>query len=92
MEMANERRIQIHLKDYKNSKSTAFIGRMQGEEVRRKMELDKHDKDNGVVVNFIFPADTTSINPSFFLGLFFPSIKELNLEAFRKKYYFDFET
>ena len=65
--------------------STSFSGRSEGREVRKEHELDKKDGD-GCVYDVYIPRNTTSINPSFFLGLFYSSIKKLGMEKFKKKY------
>lgn len=72
------------------NQSTTFSGRPEGEAVREKLKLDSIDGNSeGVVV--IIPNDTTSFNPSFFLGLFYKSIKSLgSVDAFKKKFTFDF--
>lgn len=84
--------IKINLGDYKNSKATLFTGRPQGEEVRRKLDLDKIDKKKGVNVVFVIPEDVVSFNPSFYLGLLFPSYKTLKKEGFEKKYSFEIDS
>jgi hypothetical protein len=76
---------EFNLKEYRPSNSTSFIGRTQGEDVRKKLSLEELDNDDSEVVLRI-PADTTSFNPSFFLGLLYKSIKKLGMERFRKKY------
>ena len=79
------------LEIYRGKKSTTFTGRPQGEQVRLKMNLNELDIDSKEYV-IVFPANTTSINPSFYLGLFFNSVKNLNgLECFKQKYQFEFE-
>ncbi len=80
----------INLSKYKSSKSSLYTGRPQGESARKELDLDKVDQTEGKV-SVKIPANTSSINPSFFLGLFFPSIKTLGLEAFEKKYCFILE-
>ncbi|SDL72189.1 hypothetical protein SAMN04488034_10917 [Salinimicrobium catena] len=80
----------IDLGKYKSFKSSLFTGRPQGEAARKEMNLDDLDKQDQLVVVKI-PAGTSSINPSFFLGLFFPSIKYLGLKKFEEKYSFAFE-
>ena len=77
-------------KEYRGGvKSTTFSGRAEGEEVRSKLDLDTIDRQPDHVVVKL-PDDTTSFNPSFFLGLFFKSIKYLkSVEAFKQKYSFD---
>jgi hypothetical protein len=81
--------IRIDLGNYKNNSSTVFTGRPQGKEVREKIGLDKIDKDNNKAAIFVVPEDTTSINPSFYLGLLYDSFKKLGIEGFKKKYSFN---
>jgi len=80
----------IDLGQYKSVKSTLFTGRPQGKLVRQKLKLDEVDQSDSNI-DVIIPAGTSSINPSFFLGLFFPSIKTLGFEKFRIKYNFKFQ-
>ena len=65
--------------------STSFSGRPEGEAVRKQLKLAKLDKDNNYYV-VMMPADTTTFNPSFYLGLFFESIKSLGMAEFKRKY------
>ena len=67
------------------SDSTSFSGRPEGEDVRKKLKFDKLDKDHYKYV-IIMPPDTTTFNPSFYLGLLFESIKTLGMEKFKEKY------
>lgn len=80
-------RLEIHLtRDHRGYGSTLFTGRQEGKRVRVELGLDAKDSDNYEYAVFI-PKGTTSINASFFLGLFFPSIKHLNsIDLFKKKY------
>ncbi|MFV8379319.1 hypothetical protein [Flavobacterium sp. LB3R33] len=80
-------KITIELSKYKNSKSSIFTGRPQGEEVRKILDLDELDKSENEV-EFVIPDDTLSFNPSFYLGLLFPSYKKLKPEGFDLKYSF----
>lgn len=80
----------IDLGKYKSPKSSLFTGRPQGESVRKETKLDVLDQ-NEEKITVKIPAGTSSINPSFFLGLFFPSIKNLGLKKFEEKYTFTFE-
>lgn len=66
-------------------KSTTFSGRSEGKDVRSNLRLDSID-NNGKEYVIEMPSDTTSFNPSFFLGLFFESIKRLGIEGFKDKY------
>lgn len=81
----------INLAGYKGNRSSVFAGRPQGEEVRKELKLDKEDLLQNEV-EFIIPSDTTSFNPSFYLGLLFDSIKKLGADNFGKKYKFSFES
>ena len=77
----------IELSKYKSPKSLIFTGRPQGEEVRKLLNLDELDKLKDTVV-FVIPDDTISFNPSFYLGLLFPSYQNLGIEQFDRKYSF----
>ena len=66
--------------------STLFTGRPEGRKVRKELHLDDKDRDNNYY-NVFIPSGTTSINASFFLGLFFNSIEFLgSVDNFNKKY------
>ncbi|WP_432712709.1 hypothetical protein [Pedobacter sp.] len=86
MEMAK-----FNLKEYRPPNSFAFIGRTQGELARKNLNLDSLDKTKESI-ELIVPKDTTSFNPSFFLGLLYNSISKLGVSDFRKKYSFVYET
>jgi len=76
----------IDLLPYRGANSTTFTGRPQGEDVRSILKLNDFDKDVDPIIIEI-PIGTTSFNPSFYLGLFFESIKTLGgIEQFQKKY------
>ena len=81
----------ISLAQFRGNKSTLFTGRPQGEEARKKLKLDEFDKID-VEVELLIPDDTTSFNPSFYLGLLFDSIKKLGVENFSKKYHLVLES
>lgn len=70
----------------KNS-SKVLSGRNDGYEARKRLEIDRLDGDNTSVTVSI-STQVYSINPSFFLGLFGNSIKELGEIRFREKYKF----
>ena len=77
-------------KEYRGgNKSTTFSGRSEGADVRKKLELDSiEDSDNQITVKI--PNYTTSFNPSFFLGLFYESVKKCGtVDAFKSKFTFD---
>lgn len=83
-------RIDLTEKDRGGAVSTSFSGRSEGRAVRKVHELDKKDGDCCVYDVYI-PRNTTSINPSFFLGLFYSSIKKMGIEKFKKKYVFCYD-
>lgn len=68
--------------------STSYAGRNEGKLVREKLGLTDIDKD-GLDYSVTIPEDTTSFNPSFYLGLFYDSIKTLSWDVFAQKYKFD---
>lgn len=77
-------------KDRGGSVSTSFSGRTEGRTVRKLHNVDKMDSDdNNYYIKM--PQDTSSFNPSFFLGLFFPSIKQMGMDKFKKKYEFFYD-
>lgn len=82
----------INLSQYRPKNSQSFSGRPQGEEVRLKLNLNDLDEKENEEVEIIIPSDTTSFNPSFFLGMLYDSIEKLGLENFRKKYHIIIET
>lgn len=67
--------------------SSSFSGRPEGERVRKSFALDEKDLDNNEYIIDI-PSGTSAFNPSFFLGLLFPSIQNLGLKQFLSKYKF----
>lgn len=84
--------MKIELKNYRPPNSTSFSGRPQGVEARTKIKISELDQKEIEEVEFIIPGDTTSFNPSFFLGLLYDSIKKLGFERFNKKYHLIIET
>jgi hypothetical protein len=68
--------------------SEVITGRDCGEEFRRRFQLDRLDTSEGEVVVSIPPA-VVSVNTSFFLGLFGPSVRRLGPEGFLSKYKFE---
>ena len=72
-----------------SSRGTAFAGRPEGQQVREVLKLKTLDADV-YLYSIVLPDDTTSFNPSFYLGLFYESIKKLGWEKFQEKYQFDY--
>ena len=75
----------IKIDKFRGKNSTTFTGRPQGKQARKELDLDKLDNSEDSYVIEI-PTGTTSFNPSFFLGLFYDSIKKLTPEKFQNKY------
>ena len=87
MENSNKK---IQLKpEYRGKNSSLFTGRPEGKFVRNELRLnDKYTDEYNY--NVFIPSGTTSINASFFLGLFFESIKKMgSLSSFKRKYIID---
>lgn len=82
--------IQFDMLKYRGVNSTVYTGRPQGEGVRKELCLDRLDKSDSII-KFSFPKDTTTITPSFFLGLLYSSIKSIGFEKYKKKYLFEFD-
>ena len=78
----------INLLKYRGNESSLFTGRPQGEAARADLNLNKNDKEKKTIA-FIIPKETTSFNPSFYLGLLFESIKYFGFEEFEKYYTFE---
>lgn len=78
----------IDLSNHRKGNSKVFSGREEGKSVRQKLNLDKTDslEEKTIVV---FPSDTISLNSSFFLGVFGPSIRTLGEKKFKEIYTFD---
>jgi hypothetical protein len=86
--MKMERR--INLLKYRGSQSSLFTGRPQGEDARKEQKLDELDKTDDKVI-IVIPEGTTSLNPSFYLGLLYKSIKNLGINKFEEKFKFEIE-
>lgn len=71
---------------HRGNGSYTFTGRPQGNEVREELGFNKFDFDKNKY-QVTIPNETISFNPSFYLGLFFWSVKNLNgFDAFKEKY------
>lgn len=81
----------IEILKYRGHGSTVFTGRPEGKLARIDLKLDTKDSDGNLYV-VVIPKNTTSFNSSFFLGLFFDSIKKFgSIEKFYEKYSFEIE-
>jgi hypothetical protein len=77
----------IDLSKFKNAKSRVLSGREEGKKVRSKLKLDQLDK-SAEKVTILIPSEIISLNSSFFLGLFGPSVRNLGEIGFEQKYIF----
>lgn len=72
------------------SKGTSLVGRTEGKRVREQLSLNQKDYDENRY-EIIMPEDTTSFEPSFYLGLLFESVKKLGWDKFAQKYRFNLD-
>ncbi len=77
----------IYMKEFLEEGSKALAGRNMGEIKRKLINLEDLEKQNEII-EIIFPDDLLSLNTSFFLGFFTPSIRLLKKDGFLKKYIF----
>lgn len=78
--------MKIKLDKYING-DIVLSGRDRGEELRKKLELNKKEKENDII-EIEIPEDVCSINSSYFLGAFGDSIRKYGKERFLQKYIF----
>jgi hypothetical protein len=78
----------IDLFKYRGKDSSLFTGRPQGELARLELNLEKNDKAGNKII-FIIPKETSSFNPSFYLGLLYESIKHFGFDKFEEYYTFE---
>jgi len=72
------------------SNNTSFTGRKEGQLVREELSLSQKDHDE-YRYEFVIPEDTQLFDSSFYLGLFFDSIKKLGWDKFAQKYRFNLD-
>jgi hypothetical protein len=68
--------------------SEVLSGRDCGEEFRRRFKLEDEDRREEPV-HVLIPDEIISMNTSFFLGLFAPSVRRLGPTKFFEKYNFE---
>lgn len=78
----------INLADHRRDGAAVFSGRQYGSDLRRSLNLDVHDQDLETI-EVVVPDGTLSLNSSFFLGLFGPSVRKFGAEGFKEKYLFN---
>lgn len=79
--------MKINLEQFYEKSAPVLSGREKGAEIRNRLSLDKIDKDHEPM-EVIIPEELYSINSSFFLGLFGPSVKSFGEAGFKDKYIF----
>jgi hypothetical protein len=73
----------------KYSPSTIVLsGRPKGEKIRADLRLDAADALPAETIEVSVPQEVVSMNSSFFLGLFGPSVRKLGATQFQQKYIF----
>ena len=84
-------KVKIDLEKLLSKECKVFSGRDEGSAVRSDLNLDLLDGiDEAIHVSI--PEYVYSINSSFFLACFGPSVRRLGEEGFRKKYVFECDT
>lgn len=78
----------INLDEYRSNGSKVFAGRERGKLARQRAGLDQIDQTDTTVLVRV-PEDIYSVNSSFFLGMFGPSIRRLGGEEFRRRFSFE---
>ena len=76
----------IDLKQYINNKKV-LSGRDNGIELRKKLEIEKIEKENELI-EISIPKDVYALNSSYFLGWLGKSVRKLGKEKFEQKYLF----
>ncbi len=84
---ATVERVSIDLSHFADKPTRVYAGRDWGKAARQQARLDELDGQD-VVVEVRVPPDVYSVNSSFFLAMFGPSIRALGEEAFRARYQF----
>ena len=76
----------IDLKNYSTPGAIFLSGRPKGEGIRSEIGLDSVDTTEDFTVEI--PDSIISLNSSFFLGLFGPSVRKLGPDEFRRRFLF----
>lgn len=77
--------------DFAKFGGPVYVGRALGKQARSRLGLDRVDAE-GLAVVVRIPPTTFSVNSSFFLGLFGPSIRSAGTrEEFLRRYTFEMD-
>lgn len=84
--------VKINLEKYMEDGAKVLSGRDAGISARERENLEELDNQLilGTICDVIIPTQLWSLNSSFFLGFFGPSVRTLGEEMFRKKYNFQY--
>lgn len=82
------KKVIIDLDQYRPNNVRVLSGRDVGKKYRKSLNLNKLEKENDKIIVKV-PDDIYSINSSYFLGMFGPSVRELGKENFNKIYEFE---
>jgi hypothetical protein len=78
----------IDLDEVRTPRTSGLLsGRDNGEAARNRFGVSKMDSGQDEIT-VVIPDEVFSMNTSFFLGLFGPSVRALGEEGFRKKFKF----
>lgn len=80
-------KFKLNLEVFLQKGSKVLSGREYGEEKRKVSRIDSIEKENDTIIITV-PSYIYSINTSFFLGFFGPSVKMYGKEGFFNKYEF----
>lgn len=75
------------IREYIKKGSKVLSGREEGKELRKKLNLSFEDLNDETLTIEI--KDIYAVNPSFFLGCWGESVRNLGEEGFRRKYKFE---
>jgi hypothetical protein len=78
----------IDLDGHRTAGVRVFAGRDRGKKVRDSSRLDELERECDTIC-VVVPEDVFSINSSFFLGMFGPSIARLGEIEFRRRFQFE---
>lgn len=80
--------MRIDLGKYRKPGERVLSGRQNGKTLRNELKIDDLDKKISENIEIFVPEDIYSLNSSYFLGLFGPSVRKLGEEKFKQKYTF----
>lgn len=79
--------MKLDLHQFLRKKERVLSGRERGREVRKIAKLEEMERSGEKIIVMV-PKEVYSLNASFFLGLFGPSIRSMGEKEFRARYEF----